>query len=68
MNIRDYCDIAKMVEEYCYIHLEPSDFKLSLAEEFIKFLKGEGTAVKRVTRSELAINMFQKELLKRNGE
>ena len=38
--LTDYTGKPAKVEEYCYIHLEPSEFKLSFAEEFIRFIEG----------------------------
>lgn len=62
MVVTDYCGIRKRVEEFCYINLEPTDFKFSLIDDFIKFIRGIPTAsknYKRVVRKELAVNAFQ---------
>lgn len=60
----DYTGQPAKVEEFCYIHLEPSEFKLSFAEEFINFLVGVENGIaadKWAKRDELIINPMHKE-------
>lgn len=57
--LTDYTGKPAKVEEYCYIHLEPSEFRLSFAQEFIDFLRGVENGIARdhwAKREELAIN------------
>lgn len=65
MVIRDYCNSAKMVEEFCYIHLEKIPYKMSIGEEFVEYLEdfgGDPEMLSRCVRDELAINILQKQL------
>lgn len=62
----DYTGKPAKVEEYCYIHLEQSDFKLSFAEEFIRFIEGLNDGIATDTwfkDDELAIRAEYKESL-----
>ena len=56
--LTDYTGISAKVEEFCYIHLEPSEFRLSFATEFINFLEGINDGIAQDTwfkRDEIAI-------------
>lgn len=64
IQLTDYTGITAKVEEFYYIHLEPSDFTLSFANEFIEFITGLDNGYimhNRETRPELQINPFQVE-------
>lgn len=41
MVVTDYKGVKCLVHELSYIHLAPSDYKLSLSEEYKKFLAGQ---------------------------
>lgn len=38
--VRDYKGVIAKVSEQSYVHLEPAEFSLDIADEFIKFLQG----------------------------
>ena len=62
-NLTDYTGITAKVSEYCYIHLEQSDFTLSFAKEFIEFIEGLNNGIvvtNREVRPEFQINSFQR--------
>ena len=64
IQLTDYTGITAKVEEFYYIHLEPSEFTLSFANEFLEFITGldNGNITQnRETRPELHINPFQVE-------
>lgn len=68
MVVKDYCNVARMVEEHFYIHLAQTDYRMSLSDEFVSFIKTleNGTQkLKRTVRDELAINPFQREFKRR---
>lgn len=65
MVIRDYCNVARMVEEYAYVHLEKQEYRMSISEEFVEFLEDADRDIYmmgRTVRDELAINIFQREI------
>ena len=65
MQLTDYNGVTAEVEEYSYIHLEPTSFSLSFAEEFYQFLVGIENGYimrKREKRTELCINELEKEI------
>lgn len=64
-QLTDYNGVTSTVEEYGYIHLEPSSFSMSFAEEFFQFLVGIDNGIimkKREQRDELIINKFFEEI------
>lgn len=63
LQLEDYLHNVATVEEFCYIHLEKSEFTLGLSEDFIHFLLGVDSNVlvtERTKRDELAVNAFQR--------
>ena len=71
MVVRDYCNGAKMVEEFFYIHMEAQDYNMSIGEEFVEYLEdfgGDPEMLSRCVRDELAINILQKQLESKRGK
>lgn len=66
-DLEDYNGVIANVENYCYIHMEPSSFSMSISDTFTDFLLGVNNGYlvrKRAKRAELAINSFEKEVIK----
>lgn len=63
--LTDYTGKPAKVEEYCYIHLEPSEFTMNFAAEFIQFIEGINNGISadtRAKRPEFQINEFNAEI------
>lgn len=70
MTIRDYCNTAKTIEEFHYVHLEPQEYNMSIGEEFVEYLEDFGSdpeMLARCVRDELAINILQRQLASRKN-
>lgn len=70
--VTDYLGNKCVVEEFCYIHLEPTTFSASIGSDFKMFIlenimgaELDGTRVHRTKRPELAITIMERELINR---
>ena len=68
--VTDYLGNKCVVEEFCYIHLEPTTFSASIGSDFKMFIlenimgaELDGTRVRRTKRPELAITIMERELI-----
>lgn len=62
-ELTDYLGNTVEVSEECYIHMEPSEFHMGLAEDFLLYLEDvhDDNEISRVTRDELAVNFMNSE-------